>query len=36
MRKLSANRHGEIAVVNSSLKDGERSRVWLVRGHSAN
>ena len=31
MQKLAVNRHGELAVVNSSLKDGERSRVWLLR-----
>ena len=36
MRKLSVSRGGEIAVVNSSLKDGERSRVWMVRGQSPN
>jgi hypothetical protein len=32
MRKLAVNRRGDVAVVNSSLKDGERSRVWLMRG----
>jgi hypothetical protein len=32
MKKLAVNARGEIAVVNSSLRDGERSRVWLVRG----
>ena len=32
MTKLSVNRHGAVAIVNSSLKDGERSRVWLIRG----
>jgi hypothetical protein len=31
MQKLAVNRRGELAVVNSSLKDGERSRVWLIR-----
>lgn len=36
MRKLSVNRGGEIAIVNSALKDGERSRVWLIRGGTAN
>lgn len=32
MRKLAVNAAGAIAVVNSSLKDGEQSRVWLTRG----
>jgi hypothetical protein len=32
MQKLAVNRHGAVAIVNSSLKEGERSRVWLVRG----
>jgi hypothetical protein len=32
MRKLAANGAGELAVVNSSLKAKETSRVWLVRG----
>lgn len=32
MKKLAVNRDGEIAIVNSSLKPGERSRVWLIRG----
>ena len=32
MRKLSL-RDGQIAVVNSALRPGERSRVWLIRGH---
>jgi hypothetical protein len=32
MKKLSVNGRGEIAVVNSSLREGKRSRVWLVRG----
>jgi hypothetical protein len=32
MRKLAVNRDGRVAIVNSSLKEGERSRVWLVRG----
>jgi hypothetical protein len=36
MRKLSVSRAGELAVVNSSLKDGERSRVWMIRGRTAN
>ncbi len=32
MQKLAVNRRGALAVVNSGLKDGEWSRVWLVRG----
>jgi hypothetical protein len=32
MRKLAVNRHGAFAIVNSSFKDKERSRVWLARG----
>jgi hypothetical protein len=32
MRKLAVNRHGAFAIVNSSFKDKERSRVWLMRG----
>jgi hypothetical protein len=32
MQKLAVNRRGALAVVNSSLKDGEWSRVWLMRG----
>jgi len=32
MRKLAVNRHGALAIVNSSFKDRERSRVWLIRG----
>ena len=32
MRKLSVSGDGRLAVVNSSLKQGERSRVWLIRG----
>jgi hypothetical protein len=31
MQKLAVTARGDIAVVNSSLKDGERSRVWLIR-----
>ena len=34
MQKLAVNRHGALAVVNSSLRDGERSRVWLMRGRN--
>ncbi|HEX2061684.1 MAG TPA: exo-alpha-sialidase, partial [Thermoanaerobaculia bacterium] len=32
MRKLAVNRDGAIAIVNSSFKEKERSRVWLMRG----
>jgi hypothetical protein len=32
MRKLAMNRSGALAIVNSSLKPGERSRVWLTLG----
>jgi hypothetical protein len=32
MQKLAVNAHGAIAVVNSSLRDGARSRIWLIRG----
>ena len=32
MRKLAVGDHGAIAIVNSSFKENERSRVWLVRG----
>lgn len=31
MNKLAVNRDGALAIVNSSLKDNERSRVWLIR-----
>ncbi|HEU0204502.1 MAG TPA: sialidase family protein [Burkholderiaceae bacterium] len=31
MRKLAVNDAGAVALVNSSLKAGERSRVWLLR-----
>ena len=36
MKKLAVNGAGSVAVVNSSLRDGERSRVWLIRGQSPN
>ena len=36
MKKLAVNAAGRIAVVNSSLRDDERSRVWLIRGQSPN
>lgn len=32
MRKLGVNRAGAIAVVNSSFKHNEKSRIWLMRG----
>jgi len=32
MRKLAVNGRGAVAIVNSSLKPNERSRVWLIRG----
>jgi hypothetical protein len=32
MRKLAVNRDGAFAIVNSSFKEKERSRVWLMRG----
>jgi hypothetical protein len=32
MRKLAVSTNGAIAIVNSSLKEGSHSRVWLMRG----
>ena len=32
MEKLAVRRDGEIAVVNSALKTGSHSRIWLLRG----
>jgi hypothetical protein len=32
MDKLAVGRAGEVAVVNSSFREGDGSRVWLVRG----
>lgn len=32
MKKLAVNRAGTVAIVNSSLKQDERSRVWMIRG----
>ncbi len=32
MKKLAVNGRGAVAIVNSSLKPDERSRVWLIRG----
>jgi len=34
MRKLAVSGDGEIAIVNSSFKEKEASRVWLIRGRS--
>jgi hypothetical protein len=31
MKKLAVNRAGAVAIVNSSMKENERSRVWLMR-----
>lgn len=31
MRKLAVNRDGALAIVNSSFREGVRSRVWLIR-----
>jgi hypothetical protein len=31
MKKLAVNAEGTVAIVNSSLKDNERSRVWMMR-----
>jgi hypothetical protein len=35
MKKLAVNGAGAVAIVNSSLKQGEHSRVWLMRGEMA-
>jgi hypothetical protein len=35
-KKLAVNGGGAIAIVNSSLKDSDGSRVWLIRGQSPN
>lgn len=32
MRKMAVNRDGALAIVNSAFQEGERSRVWLIRG----
>lgn len=32
MEKLAVGAEGQIVIVNSSLKKGEQSRVWLIRG----
>ena len=34
MQKLAANSRGAIAVVNSTFTPGQRSRLWLIRGHA--
>jgi hypothetical protein len=35
MAKLAVNGRGQVAVVNSSLREGSHSRVWLMRGRRA-
>jgi hypothetical protein len=35
MRKLAVGGDGAIAIVNSTFKERERSRVWLIRGRMA-
>lgn len=35
MKKLGVNGRGELAIANSSLKENERSRVWLIRAKMA-
>jgi hypothetical protein len=32
MRKLAVGKQGAVAIVNSSLKQNDASRVWLTRG----
>ena len=32
MRKLAVRSDGAIAVVNSAMKIGSHSRIWLLRG----
>jgi hypothetical protein len=32
MQKLAANSRGDIAVVNSTFKPGQSSRIWLILG----
>ena len=32
MNKLAVNREGAVAIVNSSIKEGNESRIWLMRG----
>jgi hypothetical protein len=34
MQKLAANSRGAIAVVNSTFTPGQRSWIWLIRGHA--
>ena len=34
MQKLAANNRGDIAVVNSTFKPGQRSQIWLILGHA--
>lgn len=33
MQKLAVNRRGAIAVVNSTFRKGDASRIWLIRGN---
>ena len=35
MRKLAVNAAGAIAIVNSTFRMNDRSRVWLLRGEAA-
>ena len=35
MRKLAVNRAGALAVVNSTFKSNQSSRIWLIRGQAA-
>jgi hypothetical protein len=35
MSKLAVNRRGDLAIVNSSFAERQRSRVWLIRGSTA-
>ena len=35
MRKLAVNRAGALAIVNSSIKESDGSRIWLIRGNLA-
>ena len=34
MRKLAVNRSADVAVVNSTFKRNQASRIWLFRGHA--
>jgi hypothetical protein len=35
MKKLAVNRAGAVAIVNSSIKENDGSRAWLMRGRLA-